>query len=69
MATASEADQDKGKNSFGARVAAVMLWPGNWVCDRLGVEEGESRFLLRMFVNLTVYGKVAVILLWPFLHV
>ncbi len=41
----------------------AFLAPGNLFCDLVGVEDQDSRFLLRMFVNLTVYGKAAVILL------
>lgn len=41
----------------------AFLAPGNLFCDLVGVQDQDSRFLLRMFVNLTVYGKAAVILL------
>ena len=36
-----------------------FLWPGDRFCDWLDVREPDSRMLLRMFINLTVYGKVA----------
>ncbi|MEM8936821.1 MAG: hypothetical protein AAGC77_10480 [Pseudomonadota bacterium] len=44
----------------------TLLFPGEYVCDRLGIEDQDSRYLLRMFVNLTVYGKVALLILLPF---
>ncbi|NJM35951.1 MAG: hypothetical protein HC850_16095 [Rhodomicrobium sp.] len=44
-------------------VAVAFLLPGDLVCDWLGIKDGESRFLLRMFVNLSVYGKIAILLL------
>ena len=37
----------------------LFLLPGERVCDWLDVRDADSRVLLRMFVNLTVYGKVA----------
>ncbi len=44
------------------RLEAAMhyvLWPGDRFCDWLEVCDPDSRMLLRMFINLTIYGKVA----------
>ena len=35
-----------------------LLKPGEVVCDWFGVEDQDSRFLLRLFVNLTIYSKI-----------
>ncbi len=35
-----------------------LLLPGEYVCNWLGVEDPDSRMLLRMFVNLSIYGKI-----------
>lgn len=42
---------------------SVFLLPGELVCNWLNVQDKESRMLLRMFVNLSVYGKIGVVLL------
>ena len=41
--------------------ARLFLLPGELVCDWLSIEDPDSRLLLRLFVNLSVYGKVAVL--------
>lgn len=51
---------------FADRMGKLFLLPGDLVCDWLGVGDRDSRFLLRMFVNLSVYGHVAVMLVFPF---
>ena len=35
-----------------------LLKPGEIVCNWFGVEDPDSRILLRMFVNLTLYSKI-----------
>ncbi len=35
-----------------------ILKPGEIVCNWFGVEDPDSRFLLRLFVNLTIYSKI-----------
>lgn len=40
----------------------LLLWPGNALGKRLGIADPESRMLFRMFINLTVYGKVSVLI-------
>ena len=57
---------DIGKLSFGPRLGSYFILPGEIFCDWVNVEDPESRMLLRMFVNLTVYGKIAVLLVLPF---
>jgi len=42
------------------RSLAWLIKPGDIVCDWLKVEDADSRGLLRLFVNLTLYAKIAV---------
>lgn len=44
-----------------------LLKPGEMVCDWFGVEDPDSRFLLRLFVNLTLYSKIGGSLAFMFL--
>ncbi len=37
-----------------------ILWPGDIICTLFKVKEGESRFFLRLYLNLFIYTKVAV---------
>ena len=41
------------------RIAAVLLWPGNKICDLLGVEGEDHRLILRAFMNLLIYGIIS----------
>ena len=41
------------------RLMDWMLWPGDAACDYLNIKDPDSRMLLRMFINLTVYAKIA----------
>ena len=43
------------------KIANVFLYPGNLVCDLLGVEGEDHRLILRAFTNLLVYSAVALI--------
>lgn len=36
----------------------LILFPGEWICDRFDVESTDSRMLLRMYLNLAIYAKV-----------
>lgn len=56
----------RAARSLRERAGLLFLLPGDLVCDWLGVKDGESRFLLRMFVNLGVYGKIAILLTLAF---
>ena len=47
---------------FPHKLAELFLWPGDAVCNLFGVEDEDSRMLLRMFVNLSVYGKISVLI-------
>lgn len=43
----------------------LFLWPGDAACNLLGINDSEGRMLFRMFVNVSVYAKIAVLLgLW-----
>lgn len=48
------------------KMGNAFLFPGEYVCDRLNIKDQDSRYLLRMFINLTVYGKIAVLIIMPF---
>ena len=54
-------------SGFAGRLGRWFLAPGDIVCDWLKVRDADSRMLLRMFVNLTVYGKLAILIVLPFL--
>lgn len=41
------------------KIAAVLLFPGNKICDLLGVEGEDHRLILRLFMNLLIYGAVS----------
>lgn len=41
------------------KIASVLLWPGNKVCDLLGIEGADHRLILRLWVNLIVYSIVS----------
>jgi hypothetical protein len=41
------------------KVASVLLWPGNKVCDLLGVEGDDHRLILRLWANLIIYGIIS----------
>lgn len=40
------------------KIAEVLLWPGNKICDLLGIEGEDHRLILRLFMNLLFYGIV-----------
>ena len=39
----------------------VFLFPGDWVSDRLGVEQAENRNLVRMLINSLFWIMVVVV--------
>jgi hypothetical protein len=43
-----------------------ILKPGEYVCDWLQVHDPDSRLLLRLFVNLSIYAKLAGLLTLAF---
>ena len=46
-----------------AKIASVLLWPGNKVCDLLGVTGDDHRLILRLWVNLIVYSILSLSLM------
>ena len=36
-----------------------VLFPGDWLALKMGAKDPESRILLRMFLNLAIYSKIA----------
>ena len=40
--------------------AGWLIKPGDLICDWLKVEDADSRGLLRLFANLTLYAKISV---------
>ena len=55
-------DHKNARVRTGERIAKAVLWPGEKVCDLLNIEGTESRMLFRMFINLSIYAKVVVII-------
>ena len=45
------------------KIANVLLWPGNKICDLLGVEGEDHRLILRVFMNLLIYGVLSFIIM------
>lgn len=45
-----------------ASIARILLWPGDAAARVLGIDEPDGYMLFRMFVNLTVYGKVGILM-------
>ncbi len=45
------------------KIAAVLLWPGNKVCDLLAIKGDDHRLILRLWVNLIVYSIVSLSLM------
>ena len=37
-----------------------FLWPGNWLCDRLGLREADDRQAFRLFSNMIIWSFVIV---------
>ncbi|NND50134.1 MAG: hypothetical protein HKN60_07765 [Rhizobiales bacterium] len=51
---------DAAVASAAPRGCAWLIKPGDLVCDWLKVKDADSRGLLRLFVNLTLYAKISV---------
>lgn len=46
-----------------SRIGTAFLWPGEALANLFGVrEEGDSKYLLRMFLNLAIWSKVGVLI-------
>ena len=41
------------------KIASVVLWPGEKVCDILAIEGDDHRLILRLWANLIIYGIVS----------
>lgn len=39
-----------------------FLWPGERVCDLVGLHDPEGRVVLRLFFNMIIWGTVVVLL-------
>lgn len=42
------------------KFVTLILWPGEAVCQFFKVKEGDSRFFLRLYLNLFIYTKITV---------
>lgn len=62
-------DPGAPKKSWLHRSMRLFVLPGEVVCNWLKVHDHDSRMLLRMFVNLAVYGKIAVFVLLMYMGV
>ncbi len=40
-------------------IVRIFLFPGNWVVRKFNVQEESSKMLLRMYINLAIYAKIA----------
>lgn len=49
------------------KIASFILLPGQLFCDWFNIQDEESVILLRIFINLSIYGKVAILMMLPFL--
>ena len=49
------------------KIASVILWPGNKVCDLLGIKGDDHRLILRLWVNLIVYSILSLSLMLVFI--
>lgn len=38
-----------------------FLWPGERVCDLVGLHDPEGRIVLRLFFNMIIWGAVVVV--------
>ncbi len=50
--------QRPAQKTLSQTLTDAFLWPGETVCNFLNVEDPDSRMLFRIFVNLSVYGKI-----------
>jgi len=39
----------------------LILKPGDWICRLFKVKEGEPRYFLRLYLNIFIYTKIAVL--------
>lgn len=67
MVITERLEKISGIESRTDRIASFILLPGQLFCDWLDIQDRESVILLRMFINLSIYGKLAILLMLPFL--
>ena len=48
------------KRKLGDKISRIILKPGEWICDFFKVKEGDSRYFLRLYLNIFLYTKIAV---------
>ena len=48
------------KSAVSDKIIDVILKPGEWICQAFKVKEGDSRYFLRLYLNIFIYTKVAV---------
>ena len=48
-------------------IANALLWPGDVAAGALNITDPDGRMLFRMFVNVSVYGKLAVLVALMFI--
>lgn len=41
------------------KVAAMIAYPGEWICDQLNLKGEENRVILRLAFNLAIYAFIA----------
>lgn len=44
------------------RLINLVLWPGTRICRFFNVQDDERLFFLRLYINLFIYTKLAVLL-------
>ena len=40
------------------KIAKILLWPGEKVCDITGIKGEDHRLILRVYANLVIYGII-----------
>ena len=47
-------------------ISYIILWPGDMLCKLFGVKTKHNQELLRIYLNLFIYTKLAI--LWVFFY-
>ena len=47
-------------------ISYIILWPGDVLCKLFNVKTKPNQDLLRIYINLFIYTKIAI--LWVFFH-
>ena len=48
------------EQTFLDKIINIILKPGDLICLAFKVEEGDSRYFLRLYLNIFIYTKIAV---------